>query len=570
MLLLFTTSSVWAQIIPPIIFHRNTELETSAQKVNLALLWEGSGTITANGVTMLNNRFLNTNIPVQNGKVTLSIPANVELINFEVYSSAITKCTITSHNKLRVVEFRIANVGDTKSLTSLTIINCPELIQLNCTGNKMTTLIIGSCPKLEYMYCDDNQLTTLSLNNCTALKHLFCHNNKLTALNITNCTGLKYLTCQNNQLDSLNLSGFSVLDSLNCNNNKISTLNLSGCTNLKSLYAKDQAVSVSLSGSNYKNPLNYFDKAGLPTATIINGTQYAPNDNLPTNLGSVLSFMHPFPSGTSGNSFIGSITLSGYVPPPVTIAVTGVTVTPTALPLTVGQTGTITPNITPANATIKDVNWTTTNENVATVSPLGVVTAISPGTASIIVTTVNSSKTASCTVTVTAPTIVAVTGVTVTPPSLQLTVGGSMGSLTAVVTPSNATDQNVIWSSSDETVAIVSTSGVVAPVSVGSAIITARTVDGNHTAFCMVTVAPSVSNDNIGNTSLTVYPNPTSDAVIVTGLTPGKTIRIYSVTGSLVGTYAAQEEVMTINLNNLSSGMYFLNFEGKTIRVIKN
>ena len=86
----------------------------------------------------------------------------------------------------------------------------------------------------------------------------------------------------------------------------------------------------------------------------------------------------------------------------------------------------------------------------------------------------------------------------------------------------------------------------------------------------MVTVESSVSNENVGgDISITAYPNPTSGAVTITGLTPGKTIRIYSITGSLVGTYTAQEEKMTINLDNLNSGMYFLNFEGKAITVIK-
>jgi len=67
----------------------------------------------------------------------------------------------------------------------------------------------------------------------------------------------------------------------------------------------------------------------------------------------------------------------------------------------------------------------------------------------------------------------------------------------------------------------------------------------------------------------TAYPNPTSGAVTVTGLTPGKTIRIYNVAGSLVGAYTAHEDAMTINLDNLSSGMYFLNFDGQTTRIVR-
>ena len=621
MLLLFTISSARSiiEIIDPIIIPpvtppiivtpRSLVLETQ-NPVNLALLWEGSGTITVNGATMLNNRFLNNNIPPQNGKVTLSIPENVELINFEVYSSEITNCTINNHKKLQLVLFRIHVVGATRSLKSLIITSCPELLSVGCENNKMTTLSIINCPKLvelscsdnqlttldsknfkqlQYFFCSNNKLTTLDLSNCKELKQFGCNNNLLTSLNVNGfseltyfacqnnslstlnvngCSKLKYLSCQNNSLKALNVSGFDKLDSLQCNNNQISNLNITGCANLKKIYANEQSISVN--ASNGKNPISYINKTGLQTATTISGAQYAPNDNLPTNLGSILSFTHPLPSGVTGNAFSGSITILNYVQPPVTIAVTGVTVTPTTLSLTVGETGTIAPKIAPDNATIKDVSWSTSNGAVATVSPLGIVTAISPGTATIKVTTNNNSKTASCMVTVTAPVIVPVSSITVSPPTLQLAVGSSVGALTAIFIPSNATNQDIEWSSSNEAVAIVSTSGVVAPVSVGSAIITAKTSDGNKTAFCMVTVESSVSNENVGgDISITAYPNPTSGAVTITGLTPGKAIRIYSITGSLVGTYTAQEEKMTINLDNLNRGMYFLNFEGKVIKVIK-
>ena len=166
------------------------------------------------------------------------------------------------------------------------------------------------------------------------------------------------------------------------------------------------------------------------------------------------------------------------------------------------------------------------------------------------------------------PSIINVTGVTVNPTMLSLTAGGSTSTLTANVTPSNATNKDVTWSTGDPSVAVVSTSGVVAPVSAGTAIITATTVDGSHTAFCTVTVSPAVGNENPDSSSFTAYPNPTSGIVTVTGLTPGKTLKVYSVTGTLVGAYTAQEEVMTINLDNLNSGIYFLNFEGKTIKIV--
>lgn len=64
---------------------------------------------------------------------------------------------------------------------------------------------------------------------------------------------------------------------------------------------------------------------------------------------------------------------------------------------------------------------------------------------------------------------------------------GSSYSLTATITPSDATNKTVIWSSSDESVATV-INGKVTGVSEGTATITATTSDGNHTAICKVTV----------------------------------------------------------------------------------
>jgi len=84
------------------------------------------------------------------------------------------------------------------------------------------------------------------------------------------------------------------------------------------------------------------------------------------------------------------------------IPVTGVTVTPTTVNITVGQTATLTPTITPATATNQNVTWTSSNLAVATVSATGVVSALSPGTAVITVTTVDGNHQALANVTVTA------------------------------------------------------------------------------------------------------------------------------------------------------------------------
>ena len=84
------------------------------------------------------------------------------------------------------------------------------------------------------------------------------------------------------------------------------------------------------------------------------------------------------------------------------IAVTGITLDKSTLSVPVGRTAAIKANITPANATNKNVTWTSLNPNVATVNN-GSVTGIAEGTAVIVALTEDGSFTATCTVTVTTP-----------------------------------------------------------------------------------------------------------------------------------------------------------------------
>ena len=81
-----------------------------------------------------------------------------------------------------------------------------------------------------------------------------------------------------------------------------------------------------------------------------------------------------------------------------------------------------------------------------------------------------------------------VTDVSLDKTSLDLEVGDS-ATLTATVQPSNADNQNVTWSSSDEAVATVA-NGVVTAVGAGTATITVTTEDGDFTAICAVTDCP--------------------------------------------------------------------------------
>ncbi|WP_010182123.1 Ig-like domain-containing protein [Aquimarina agarilytica] len=173
----------------------------------------------------------------------------------------------------------------------------------------------------------------------------------------------------------------------------------------------------------------------------------------------------------------------------VIVDATGVNVTPATLTIDEGQTGTLTANVLPQNATNKGVVWSSNNTNVATVNSSGVVTGVNNGNAIITATTNDGNFTDTTNVTVNdgGNQTISVTGVNVTPASLSIS-EGQTGNLTAGIVPQNASNQAVVWSSNNTNVATVNSSGVVTGVNNGTAIITATTNDGNFTDTTNVTV----------------------------------------------------------------------------------
>ncbi|MDP4266192.1 MAG: Ig-like domain-containing protein, partial [Bacteroidota bacterium] len=94
-----------------------------------------------------------------------------------------------------------------------------------------------------------------------------------------------------------------------------------------------------------------------------------------------------------------------------------------------------------------------------------------------------------------------VTGITLDKTSLSLITGGTSGVLTETVNPSNATNKNVTWSSSDTNVASVS-NGVVSPLKAGKTIITVTTEDGNFFGTCNVDVYDPLTVNAGNDTSI--------------------------------------------------------------------
>ena len=194
-----------------------------------------------------------------------------------------------------------------------------------------------------------------------------------------------------------------------------------------------------------------------------------------------------------------------------TVDVEKVSLNKSATTLTEGESETLTATITPSNATgDKTVKWSSSNAEVAAVDSNGKVTAKKAGTA-VITATSSNRKTASCTVTVKQKEI-AITGVSLNKSTTSITEGESE-TLTATITPSNATgDKTVKWSSSNAEVAAVDSNGKVTAKKAGTAVITATSSNGK-TASCTVTVKQKDTYTGLRdvNGTLTYFTNGQAD-----------------------------------------------------------
>ena len=172
------------------------------------------------------------------------------------------------------------------------------------------------------------------------------------------------------------------------------------------------------------------------------------------------------------------------------VSVTNITLSSESISLVEGDSETLTATVSPSNATNKKVIWTSTDGSIASVDNSRV-TALKPGNTTIKAKSDDGGKTATCQVTVKAE-VYNVESVSLDKTNITLTEGDSK-TLTATVYPDNATNKNVSWKSSDESVAAVS-NGTVTALKAGTATITVTTEDGGKTATCQVTVNARMYN----------------------------------------------------------------------------
>jgi uncharacterized repeat protein (TIGR02543 family) len=228
-----------------------------------------------------------------------------------------------------------------------------------------------------------------------------------------------------------------------------------------------------------------------------------------------------------GKTTTYTVSINEAAPTPPTLQSIAVTTPATKLAYTVGDTldisglvvtGTYSDNsIAPVTVTADNVSGFHSN------AP----------TASEILTITVDGKTTTYTVSINEATV-KVTGLTLDSASKTLTVGGTT-TLKATIAPTDATNPNVTWSSSKDSIATVDNTGKVVAVSAGAATITATAADGGYTASCAVTVnAASNGGGNpttpaditiTGTTTTTADGNSKSTATITPSQTNTSTVK---------------------------------------------
>ena len=254
-----------------------------------------------------------------------------------------------------------------------------------------------------------------------------------------------------------------------------------------------------------------------------------------------------------------------------------ITIKPDAQTLEVDAKVSLKPTVAPATSDQK-VIWSSSDAGVATVSTTGEVTGKRLGKCIIFANTLGSTVTGKCEITVIAKgSKVMVMSVTVKPASKTLKVDDTE-TLTAEVAPDNANVKEVTWSSSDESVATVSETGLVTAKKVGECTITAKSKEEGSTVKgeCKITVeAKTLAVEKASLANIVVSPNPFSSQLRISNL-DGNALRyeLLNTVGVVVRSGALLENETWVDTETLPAGIYFVRFYGVNtaqwgVRVVK-
>ena len=220
----------------------------------------------------------------------------------------------------------------------------------------------------------------------------------------------------------------------------------------------------------------------------------------------------------------------------------------------------LTATILPYDADNKSIVWSSDNPDVADVNGKGVVTGVKAGQTVIRATSEDEGISDLCVVTVNQP----VTGVSLSKSELSFSKIGDAEQLVASVQPADATNKELNWSSSDESVAIVS-NGRVLCSGYGSAIVYVTTVDGGYMASCVVKADDGLTGiDGVAADGSVSVDN---GRLVLKGIPEGMRILVTDISGQVVCSLKGDGTALT-TLPDLGKGVFVVKIGNKSCKVV--
>jgi uncharacterized protein YjdB len=215
----------------------------------------------------------------------------------------------------------------------------------------------------------------------------------------------------------------------------------------------------------------------------------------------------------------------------------------------VGGTIELRASIYPNDATNKTIKWSSDNTSIATTSRNGLITGVAPGITIIRVTDESGVvHYTDCAISV-HEAVVPVVGVSIGKSETTISVNG-VETLNHTVSPQNATNKNVMWSSNDTSVVTVDGNGKITGISAGSATVTLTSEDGGFTSSCVITVSNetiAVTGVSLNKTALTVSVNGTEQL--------SATVAPENATDKNVTWSSNASDIVTVNAEGLITGI---------------
>ena len=220
----------------------------------------------------------------------------------------------------------------------------------------------------------------------------------------------------------------------------------------------------------------------------------------------------------------------------------------------------LTATILPYDADNKNIVWSSDNPDVADVNGKGVVTGVKAGQTVIRATSEDEGISDFCVVTVNQP----VTGVSLSKSELSFSKIGDAEQLVASVQPADATNKELNWSSSDESVAIVS-NGRVLCSGYGTAIVYVTTVDGGYMASCVVKADDGLTGiDGVAADGSVSVDN---GRLVLKGIPEGMRILVTDISGQVVCSLKGDGTALT-TLPDLGKGVFVVKIGNKSCKVV--